>query len=130
MERFSHSILSLTFTVGTSLTTGVASSCTWASIHHKTSLSRGAHGYPDPNYFRNCNVELNALGVPSAIELDNNGECVPFGQHARAGPGTGLDNINTGYQVAVRQAFPTRRDGELMIQWYALHLGSSQQHAL
>ena len=98
MERFSHSILSLTFTVGTSLTTGVPNSCTWASIHHKTSLSRGAHGYPDPNYFRNCNVELDMLGVPSARELDNDGECIPFGQYAPAGSGAALDRaiVETG----------------------------------
>ncbi|GFH53331.1 hypothetical protein CTEN210_09807 [Chaetoceros tenuissimus] len=56
----------LTFTVGTSATSGVPNQCTWASIHHKTSLSGGlsCHGFPDPNYFVNCNEELNNLGVP------------------------------------------------------------------
>jgi deltex-like protein len=60
---FSHG---LTFTVGTSLTTGQPNCVTWSSIHHKTSLGGGVHGYPDPNYFDNCNAELDALGVPKA----------------------------------------------------------------
>ena len=58
----------LTFTVGTSATTGVQNQCTWASIHHKTSLGGGlsCHGFPDPNYFVNCNEELDNSGVPKA----------------------------------------------------------------
>jgi len=56
----------LTFRVGTSLTTGRSNQTTWTSIHHKTSLSYGAHGYPDPNYFANCNASLDALHVPNA----------------------------------------------------------------
>lgn len=40
----------LTFTVGTSVTTGVENVVTWAGIHHKTSLSGGAYGYPDQGY--------------------------------------------------------------------------------
>ena len=56
----------LTFTVGTSLSTGQGDVVTWASIHHKTSISGGAHGFPDPSYFYNCNDELDAVGVPSA----------------------------------------------------------------
>jgi len=98
---FSHG---LTFTVGTSLTTGVADSCTWASIHHKTSLSEGAHGYPDSNYFCNCNAELDTLGVPSASKLDNDGTLL--GQHAQAGSTPALD------QARVRTGAPgERRDG-------------------
>lgn len=104
MERSLTSILSLTFTVGTSLTTGVADSCTWASIHHKTSLSEGAHGYPDSNYFCNCNAELDTLGVPSASKLDNDGTLL--GQHAQAGSTPALD------QARVRTGAPgERRDG-------------------
>jgi len=56
----------LTFRVGTSLTTGTSNQTTWTSIHHKTSLSDGVHGYPDPNYFANCNASLDALRVPKA----------------------------------------------------------------
>ena len=58
----------LTFTVGTSLSTGMENQCTWSSIHHKTSLSGGIarHGYPDPSYFANCNDELDMLSVPPA----------------------------------------------------------------
>lgn len=61
----------LTFTVGTSLTTGRADSITWSSIHHKTSPCGGVsyHGFPDAGYFINCNDELNSLGVPKAIDL-------------------------------------------------------------
>jgi len=56
----------LTFTVGTSLTTGREDSITWASIHHKT-RGKGLHGYPDPEYLDNCNAELDALGVPRVV---------------------------------------------------------------
>jgi len=56
----------LTFRVGTSLTTGAQNVVTWASIHHKTSMYGGTHGYPDPNYLSNCNGSLDALGVPDA----------------------------------------------------------------
>lgn len=54
----------LTFRVGTSVTTGSLNQVTWTSIHHKTSVGRGAHGFPDPNYFDNCNESLDALSVP------------------------------------------------------------------
>ena len=60
---FSHG---LTFTVGTSLTSGHFNVVTWSSIHHKTSLTGGVHGYPDPNYFQNATTELDSLGVPNA----------------------------------------------------------------
>ena len=61
----------LSFTIGTSMTTGIPNSITWSSVHHKTSLDAGAiyHGFPDNYYFRNCNFELDALGVPSAPRL-------------------------------------------------------------
>ena len=56
----------LTFRVGTSITTGRSNQITWSSIYHKTSLNRGAFGFPDPQYFTNCNESLDALGVPKA----------------------------------------------------------------
>jgi hypothetical protein len=56
----------LTFRVGTSVTTGSSNQVTWTSIHHKTSRSHGAHGFPDPKYFANCNESLDALSVPKA----------------------------------------------------------------
>jgi len=61
----------LTFSVGTSLTTGQCNRIVWASIHHKTSLHGGVskHGFPDPGYFLNCNDELDALGVPPDVDL-------------------------------------------------------------
>ncbi len=59
----------LTFTIGTSLTTGTPNSVTWSSIHHKTSLYPGVHGYPDDAYFINANEELDALHVPSVDNL-------------------------------------------------------------
>ena len=62
-------ICGLTFTVGTSLTTGKPNSVTWSSIHHKTSLTGGVHGYPDAGYFINANEELDALYMPSADDL-------------------------------------------------------------
>eukprot|EP00578_Thalassiosira_sp_NH16_P011193 CAMPEP_0181108426 /NCGR_PEP_ID=MMETSP1071-20121207/17624_1 /TAXON_ID=35127 /ORGANISM="Thalassiosira sp., Strain NH16" /LENGTH=744 /DNA_ID=CAMNT_0023192029 /DNA_START=36 /DNA_END=2270 /DNA_ORIENTATION=- len=65
----------LSFTVGASMTTGLEGQCTWTSVHHKTSPSGGvrSHGYPDPDYFRNCNSELDGLSVPPAPLLDDNG---------------------------------------------------------
>jgi deltex-like protein len=59
----------LTFRVGTSLTTGVSNVITWSSIHHKTSLARGPHGFPDLGYFINSNEELDAIGVPASDNL-------------------------------------------------------------
>ena len=58
---FSHG---LTFRVGSSLTSGKSNCITWASIHHKTQICGGVHGFPDPLYFDNCNKELDNLGVP------------------------------------------------------------------
>jgi len=60
---FSHG---MTFRVGTSVTTGRSNRITWTSIHHKTSLNYGEHGYPDKEYFSNCNGALDALRVPKA----------------------------------------------------------------
>eukprot|EP00551_Chaetoceros_affinis_P011634 CAMPEP_0203664872 /NCGR_PEP_ID=MMETSP0090-20130426/2199_1 /ASSEMBLY_ACC=CAM_ASM_001088 /TAXON_ID=426623 /ORGANISM="Chaetoceros affinis, Strain CCMP159" /LENGTH=665 /DNA_ID=CAMNT_0050528263 /DNA_START=21 /DNA_END=2018 /DNA_ORIENTATION=+ len=61
----------LSFTVGTSMTTGASNCITWSSIHHKTNMHSGAihHGFPDANFFRNCNFELDALGVPEASNI-------------------------------------------------------------
>lgn len=59
----------LTFTVGTSLTTGRPHCVTWASIHHKTALGIGRNfALPDPGYIYNCNEELDQLRVPAADE--------------------------------------------------------------
>ncbi|CAJ1969690.1 unnamed protein product [Cylindrotheca closterium] len=63
----------LTFTIGTSITTGATNQCIWSSIHHKTSPNSGVHGFPDPNYFANCNGELDSENVPAANLLDVNG---------------------------------------------------------
>lgn len=61
----------LTFTVGTSMTSGQANQVTWASIPHKTSWAGSAatYGFPDPSYFAICNAELDSLGVPRADDL-------------------------------------------------------------
>ena len=65
----------LTFTVGTSMTTGAANQCTWSSIHHKTSPTGGnaSHGYPDTSYFINCNEELDNVDVPQAHSVRDDG---------------------------------------------------------
>lgn len=79
LKRLKYAFMhGLTFTVGVSMTSGAPNCCTWASIHHKTSPSGGAraHGFPDPDYFVNCNGELNACGVPSAQSLDDSGQCI------------------------------------------------------
>ena len=59
----------LTFMVGTSLTSGRKNQTCWASIHHKTRLDGGVHGYPDPGYFISCNEELDTAGVPRAEDI-------------------------------------------------------------
>jgi hypothetical protein len=53
----------LCFTVGTSYIPGETNIITWASIPHKTHVSRGEHGFPDALYFANCHAALDALQV-------------------------------------------------------------------
>jgi len=54
----------LIFNVGTSLTSHAQNVVTWTSIHHKTSLSGGSHGFPDDGYVLNTNESLDGLYVP------------------------------------------------------------------
>ncbi|CAH1268224.1 DTX3L [Branchiostoma lanceolatum] len=55
----------LTFTIGTSSTTGQSDTVVWNDIHHKTSLYGGPsmHGYPDPGYLKRVTEELAAKGI-------------------------------------------------------------------
>lgn len=55
----------LTFTVGTSMTTGRANVITWNDIHHKTNCAGGPQlfGYPDPTYLARVQEELRAKGI-------------------------------------------------------------------
>ena len=55
----------LTFTVGTSVTTGRKNTVVWNGIHHKTSLfgEPTRFGYPDKSYFNRVKEELAAKGV-------------------------------------------------------------------
>ena len=55
----------LTFTIGSSVTTGASNTVVWNEIHHKTeSMSNhSGHGYPDPNYLDNVLMELSSQGV-------------------------------------------------------------------
>ncbi len=55
----------LTFTVGTSVTTGATNTVVWNGIHHKTNVAGGPtqYGYPDPTYFNRVKEELAAKGV-------------------------------------------------------------------
>ncbi|XP_038609201.1 probable E3 ubiquitin-protein ligase DTX3 isoform X1 [Tachyglossus aculeatus] len=55
----------LTFTVGTSMTTGRPNVITWNDIHHKTSCTGGPQlfGYPDPTYLSRVQEELRAKGI-------------------------------------------------------------------
>ena len=57
----------LTFTVGTSVTTGKNNTVVWNGIHHKTSVAGGAehYGYPDPGYFARVKDELASKGIYS-----------------------------------------------------------------
>ncbi|XP_064608660.1 protein mono-ADP-ribosyltransferase PARP14-like [Liolophura sinensis] len=55
----------LTFTVGTSMTSGRDNVVTWNDIHHKTSMHLGPErfGYPDPTYLSRVREELRAKGI-------------------------------------------------------------------
>jgi deltex-like protein len=54
-----------TFTVGTSVTTGVPNCVVWNGVHHKTNTSGGSSyfGYPDATYFQRVTEELAAKGI-------------------------------------------------------------------
>jgi len=60
----------LTFTVGTSVTTGRDDVVVWNGIHHKTSLGGGCayFGYPDDTYFFRVKEELAMKGVLKEVE--------------------------------------------------------------
>ncbi|XP_033756274.1 uncharacterized protein LOC117339018 [Pecten maximus] len=55
----------LTFTIGSSRTTGKEDVVTWNDIHHKTKREGGTakFGYPDPTYLTRVQEELAAKGV-------------------------------------------------------------------
>ena len=55
----------LTFTIGTSATTGEDDTVIWNEIHHKTELGTNysGHGYPDPKYLDNVLLELAVHGI-------------------------------------------------------------------
>ncbi|XP_070540330.1 E3 ubiquitin-protein ligase TRIM56-like [Ptychodera flava] len=55
----------LTFTIGTSMTTGATDTVIWNGISHKSSIYGGPHsyGYPDPDYLNRVKEELAAKGV-------------------------------------------------------------------
>ena len=55
----------LTFTVGTSLSTGQDDCIVWNGIHHKTKLMEDGdgHGYPDMEYLDRVTKELENMGV-------------------------------------------------------------------
>ncbi|XP_021361223.1 uncharacterized protein LOC110455419 isoform X1 [Mizuhopecten yessoensis] len=55
----------LTFTIGSSRTTGQEDVVTWNDIHHKTKRDGGAakFGYPDPTYLSRVQDELAAKGI-------------------------------------------------------------------
>lgn len=54
------------FTIGTSVTKGQPNQITWSVIPHKTSLTGGTYGYPDPSYIINANQILDSIGIPSS----------------------------------------------------------------
>lgn len=55
----------LTFTIGTSVTTGAVDTVVWNEIHHKTesNSNHSGHGYPDPHYLDRVMLELVAQGI-------------------------------------------------------------------
>ena len=67
----------LTFTIGTSVTTGANNTIVWNEIHHKTesTSNHSGHGYPDENYLDNVLAELAAQGVTEGDEGGDEGGC-------------------------------------------------------
>lgn len=64
MERFKVAFLrGLTFTVGTSATTGLADSVMWGPIEHKISPHSDTQGFPDSGYIARCNATMDLLGL-------------------------------------------------------------------
>ena len=63
----------LTFTIGTSVTTGASNTLVWNEIHHKTESTTNfsGHGYPDPNYLNNVTAELAAQGVEDSADEES-----------------------------------------------------------
>ena len=55
----------LTFTIGTSVTSGQQDTVVWNEIHHKTEFGSNlsGHGFPDVNYVGNVLAELAAQGI-------------------------------------------------------------------
>ena len=55
----------LSFTIGTSITTGMSNCVIWNGIHHKTSRTGGPtrFGYPDATYLNRVSLELASVGV-------------------------------------------------------------------
>ena len=66
----------LTFTIGTSVTTGATNTVVWNEIHHKTESSSNysGHGYPDPHYLDRVLLELAAQGVEERQEEEEEEE--------------------------------------------------------
>jgi deltex-like protein len=61
----------LTFTVGTSITTGISNTIVWNGIHHKTTFT-GVHGFPDETYLIRVKEELKDMNItPEDIEPDD-----------------------------------------------------------
>jgi deltex-like protein len=53
----------LSFTIGTSLTTGATNTVVWAGIHHKTSTHGGPFGFPDNSYLNRVEQEFAARNI-------------------------------------------------------------------
>jgi deltex-like protein len=53
----------MTFTIGTSVTTGDQNTVVWNDIHHKTIMHGGPYGYPDPTYLQRVKEDLAAKGL-------------------------------------------------------------------
>ena len=52
-----------TFMIGDSLTTGIKNTIVWGNVHHKSSMTPGPYGYPDPTYIPRVVAELNYLKI-------------------------------------------------------------------
>lgn len=63
-ERFQRAFMfGHMFTVGSSLTRNVDNVIIWNGIHQKTNpIANTAHGFPDPAYFHNVDLELRTKG--------------------------------------------------------------------
>lgn len=105
----------LTFTIGTSVTTGAVDTVVWNEIHHKTesNSNHGGHGYPDPHYLDRVVLELVAQGVMEDEE-EEEGKDVESSESSDDEGGAATHPRGTGAHPLATGTHPLRTGGHLL----------------